>query len=303
MPKFIPTAVLNILNMHFNNKNAFSTKGVFILGKISDTLKTDMEIYIEYAFLENFFYDFILLCLAFLATKRKPYLGRTVFSAVLGGLFALLFPLIGVYGVFFVLLKISVGMLLCMVAFGRLKTKKEWGRYALTTVFFFCFSFGFGGTLLGVYGVLPQKIPSIAVFFGFLLLSAGAIWLIRRLYAQKRAFQGVYPCKITAGGRTIRADGFFDSGNIAQKNGIPVCFVSADLFYEIYKDGGQVCDEMRIHTLSGKKIVRLYAGEIEVRSTKMQVYFTPSGNMIGRNYKILLNSACIGEADETHGMD
>lgn len=262
-----------------------------------------MEIYIEYAFLENFIYDFILLCLSFIATKTKPRWGRTVFSAFLGGTFALLFPLMGIYGFFSVLLKISVGALLCMVAFGRLKTKKEWGRYALTTIFFFCFSFGFGGTLLGVYGVLPQKIPSIAVFFGFLLLSVGAIWLIFRLYAQKKAFEGVYPCMITVERRKIRADGFFDSGNIAQKNGIPVCFISLDLFYEIFKWEGQVCDEMQIHTLSGEKTVRLYAGEIEVQKRKMQVYFTPSKNMIGRNYKILLNSACIGEADETHGMD
>ena len=60
---------------------------------------------------------------------------------------------------------------------------------------------------------------------------------------------------------------------------------------------------MRICTLSGEKVVRLYAGEIEVQKRKMQVYFAVSGNMIGRNYKILLNSACIGEADETDGMD
>ena len=51
-----------------------------------------MEIYIEYAFLENFLYDGGLLALAFFASKEKVRWGRIGLSATLGGVFALLFP-------------------------------------------------------------------------------------------------------------------------------------------------------------------------------------------------------------------
>lgn len=110
----------------------------------------------------------------------------------------------------------------------------------------------------------------------------------------------MYPCVIIVGEKKTRADGFFDSGNLAAKNDMPVCFLSTDLFYmlfesEIFKREGHVCDEMKIITLSGEKKVPIFEGEIEVQNRKMRVYFAPSGNMIGKNYKVLLNAVCIGE--------
>ena len=261
-----------------------------------------MEIYIEYAFLENFIYDGGLLCLSLLASRTELRWKKICFSACMGGLFALIFPLLKLSSGLSVLLKIFIGMLLCMFAFSPLKTKKEWGRYAFTTILFFCFSFGFGGTLLGVYGVSGKKVPSFLIFPAFFLLFLFSIWLIARLYAQKERFQGIYACIITIKGKKIRADGFFDSGNLARKEGFPVCFVSADILYEIIEAGGQVCDEMQICTISGKKRVCLYAGKITVQGKTMQAYFAPSGNRIWKNYKILLNNACIGEADEIDRM-
>ena len=261
-----------------------------------------MEIYIEYVFLENFVYDGALLYLSLLATKTEIKWKRICFSASVGGIFALVFPLLRLSGGLSLLLKISVGAMLCMLAFGRLKTKKEWGRYAFNAVLFFCFSFGFGGTLLGLYGVSTEKVPSFLVFPAFFLLCSFSIWLIARLYVQKRRFQGVYTCVIEVKDKKIKADGFYDSGNLVQNAGKPVCFVSADLLYELIKSGGQVCDEMQIRTISGTKTVYLYAGKITVRGKTMQSYFALSGNRIGKNYKILLNNACIGEVDETDRM-
>ena len=261
-----------------------------------------MEIYIEYAFLENFVYDGGLLFLSLLATKTEIRWKKICFSAFIGGVFALLFPLLKLSGGLSVLLKISVGAVLCMLAFGRLKTKKQWGRYAFTTILFFCFSFGFGGTLLGIYTFSAEKVPTFLVFPAFSLLFFFSIWLIARLYAQKGRFRGIYSCIITVKGKKMRADGFYDSGNFVQKEGKPVCFISVDLLYEIIKAGGQVCGETQIRTLSGDKTVQLYEGELTLQGKTKGVYFALFGNRIEKNYKILLNHACIGEADETDRM-
>ena len=267
-----------------------------------------MEIYIEYAFLENFLFDGALLILALFATKTRITWWRIILSACMGAVFAILFPLLRLPDFFGTLLKIAVGFLLCMLTFGRLKTKKEWGRYALTSVFFFCFSFGFGGTLLGVYGQfnrIKQRIPSVAVFIGFACLVGIAVLLIRKLYARRTVFQSVYPCKIHNGEKQVKTLGFIDSGNLAMKNDLPVCFASPELIYELFgeeiieKGVGHVCDEMEISTLAGEKKVTLYKVELEIETQKIQVYLAPSMNMIKRDYKILLNARVIGETYET----
>ena len=107
----------------------------------------------------------------------------------------------------------------------------------------------------------------------------------------------------TINGKNVAALGFFDSGNLAVKNGLPVCFVGADLFYEICgkemlfeeKGMGQVRDEMQITTMTGIRKIPLFQGEIDVKTgarenVKKAVYFAPATNMIQREYKILLNA-------------
>lgn len=269
-----------------------------------------MEIYIEYVFIENFLYDFVLLWLAFYSTRVKTRWYCLTASACLGGVFALVFPLLHLPMSLLTVLKLTVGALLCLLAFGKISTRKGWGRYLLTTVLFYAFSFGFGGTLLVVYDVLPsgEKIPSGWVFLGFAVLSLVGIWLGKRLYARRMLFRRVYACTVSAGEGRISAEGFYDSGNLAEKNGLPVCFLSPSLFYELFgteilKGRGQVFDEMSISTLAGVKKIPLYQGKIEVKLDGQTIvkdtYFSPSKHMIGREYAVLIN----GRLMEWEGAD
>ena len=98
---------------------------------------------------------------------------------------------------------------------------------------------------------------------------------------------------------TIKAKGFFDSGNQALLKGRPVCFVSPELIYqlfgnEILKGGGQVCDELKIQTMSGEKTVCAYEGRIRLRikgeELEKGVYFASSTNMLWREYNVIINA-------------
>ncbi len=89
--------------------------------------------------------------------------------------------------------------------------------------------------------------------------------------------------------------GFYDSGNLATKKGLPVCFLSADIFYDLFGDtlveeGGEMLEELCISTLAGEKKLLLRRGEIELLGEKKQAYFACSGNMIAREYKIILHA-------------
>ena len=265
-----------------------------------------MEIYIEYALIENFLFDGTLLFLATKAARAETSRLRLIFSAMCGGVFAVLFPLLSLPKILGLLLKLSVGFLLCLLAVKGLKTKKDRGRYALTCIFFFIFSFSFGGVLLALTrNFFEEKVPSLWIIVGFACLTAFSCYLIRKLYAKRGVYSCVYECKISFQGKKLDVLGFWDSGNLARRNLLPVCFLSPELFYDLFKEVifskrmGQVCDEMQIQTVSGIKTIPLYLGEIEVKGikdrVKKQVYFAPSKHIISREYSLLLPSSIFDE--------
>ncbi len=256
-----------------------------------------MTVYIEYAFLQNFFFDGVLLTLALYALKERLCFWRIALSSALGGIFALVFPLIKLPPFLTALLKFSGGALLCMPLMKRLKTGKNWGRYALICFFFFAFTFLFGGSLLGLY-TAPASFW--AVLAGFAGLSVLSIFLIRKLYERRLTAKNTCNCRIFNGEKCVKAQGFIDSGNLARKNGLPVCFIAPDLFYALWGEDilntkGQVSNELAIATLAGGKTVSLYEGEIEANGLKKRAYFAVSSHMVSREYKILISPSLLEE--------
>lgn len=262
-----------------------------------------MVVYVEYAFAENFWIDLLLLYLAHKASGAPIGRLRLLVAAALGAAFAILFPLLVLPTALSYLLRFSVGALLCFIAYGRLQTKKEWGRYAFTCVFFFAFTFLFGGALLGVGA---ENGTWWVVRLGIVLLSAFSIVFIRKLHKKRTENVFLYDCILKNGENCVTTRGFLDSGNAAEYKNIPVCFLSPDLLYDLFggeifeQTGGQVCDEMAITTLSGAKKVRLYKGLLGIRKKSGQtawqtVYFSPTANMLKREYNVLLPNAIVME--------
>ncbi len=249
-----------------------------------------MIVYVELAFLENFCLDFLLLSLSAYAARCAPRLLRLFLSAIVGGIFALLFPLLSLPPFLGGVLKCSVGALLPLLALGKRKWKTG-------TAFFLLFTFAFGGALTALQGL-----PAWGRFPVMIFLAAFSLFLVERLYARRALFAYLYDCEVVLQGKRATARGFLDSGNFATKSGIPVCFLSVDLLYDLMgekwafgsEEGGQGCDEMQIFTQAGVRTTPLYLGEIQIKRGKTvcerEVYFAPSTNRIGREYKILLNS-------------
>ncbi len=246
-----------------------------------------MVVYVELAFLENFCLDFLLLALTAYAAKASPRIGRLLLGGVVGGAFAVFFPLLSLPDFLKWGLKFAVGAILPLIALGR----RKWGIGGL---FFFLFTFSFGGVLLG--GV--QNFPKWVRFPVFLALAFLTLVLVGKLYKRRALFAYIYDCELRVGEKRIKARGFLDSGNFASKEGLPVCFLSPDLFYDISQtgeeEGGQGCDEMQIFTQAGAKKIPLLQGKLLVKQGRndceQRVYFALGANMIGREYKIILHS-------------
>ena len=259
-----------------------------------------MTVYIEYAFLENFLFDGVLLALALYAANAPFSWGRLILSAFCGAVFAILFPLLRLQKALLWLLKIAVGFLLPLLAYGQIKRKKDWGRYAFTAVFFLVITFFIGGALTALLQEIFPKIHTLWTALAFCALALLALLLVKKFRERRRLNDFLYDCRIEYGGKCLWVRGFLDSGNAATKDGLPVCFLSPECVYELYgeeiiKCAGQVCDEMCIATLSGEKRVKLYKGKLQIKGKEKDewVYFAPSANMITREYELLLHNGIV----------
>ena len=263
-----------------------------------------MTVYIEYAFLENFLLDGMLLYLSFRGTKVNFKWKKLCFSAVFGAVFAIIFPLLSLpfFGAY--LLKFAVGFLLCILVFPRIKNKNDLGKYALTCALFFFLSFSFAGAVFAVYdgfsavgnGYQIERAPFTLVLVSAVSFLIFVINLVKKLYKKRAVFRHIYDCAILFGQRRISILGFLDSGNLASANGSPVCFLSPEIVFELWESElFSPRGEITIQTLGGEKTLPLFTGDLEIKKStgifkRKGVYFAPSAHMVSREYKMLLQA-------------
>lgn len=261
-----------------------------------------MEIYIEYALLENFFVDGTLLFLSLAASKQKIFWRRLLLSAALGAAFAVAFPLLPLPSLLLQAFKFFLPLLLVAVA---VKKGKGRGRYALTALLFYALSFAFAGLLTGVlgaldveyfssdYGGIVTSLPVGALFAALVLFAALCCYGVSRLYRLKKTHENIRSCEVQGEKGSVCALGYMDTGNTARYKGLPVCFVTPDLFYDLYGTEAN-CEKTVICTLAGEKTVsvckamRLKIGQGKDETLLEGVYLSPSSGLIGREYKMLL---------------
>ena len=270
-----------------------------------------MEIYIEYAFIENFALDALLCYLAFKLLRLPIRTGFITLSAVIGASFAILYPFLSLFPLtrwLAVAFKLGFPFLACFFGFGCKIYKKDRGRYEISVVSYYALSFLFAG---GVYGFCNAFHINYAfadgVFVGVPIATVSAVCvflgvftgkLIKAVYKRKAIARFIYPCKISVGDRQVRAKGYLDSGNLAEKSGIPVCFLSAELFFDLFgvRAFEESADELCVSTVSGEKRIKLFIlDELLIYSERgknivNKPYCAVSPALQGKEYKVLLGA-------------
>ena len=260
-----------------------------------------MEIYLEYAFLENFLVDACLLYLALSAARAPISIVRVCLGGVVGACFAVVFPLLTLPPWLAYLLKFAVGALLCLLAVKPRPIKK--GVLPLTMALFYAFSFCLGGGLIAIFegfelpyyvlsgGGVRSSLPAGTLLVASALFVALAKTLIRKIYARKRRLAHIVSCSISYKDARVRADGFLDTGNTASHAGRAVCFVTPDVIYRLFELSPPTAS-MPIRTVSGERTIPLYlADELLLCSEQKRlkgVYLSPSVHIIGKEYQLLI---------------
>lgn len=280
-----------------------------------------MEIYVEYAFIENFLLDVSLYYLALKFLKFPIKIKCVLLGGLLGAIFAVCYPILKLYAFCLAeILRVGMPFVICLCSFKRGDLKNDRGRYALSVLSFYVLSFAFAG---GVYGVCAIFNLDYAYVNGTIVgvplgvcfaVGVGLFAFIKRffkeIYKRKSKTKFFYQCELTLNEKSIRANGFLDSGNLASKNGKPICFVTPDLFFDLVglETSSLVMDELAVSTVLGNKKIKIFFLD------EIKIYCDGGENIISkpycavktltgtREYKVLLGAWALEGQERKYGI-
>lgn len=234
-----------------------------------------MQVYVEYALIENFCMDFTLLAAAKAAAKNPAKYGRIAVASVLGACFAVVYPLFELDGVVGIIVKLVSGAAMCAVA-GRFQSFKGYLKF---TALFTAATFLVGGGLIALFslagvsykqggGYVLSSVPVGIPLFAALMLALVIIRVRRKFVANKNV--NAY-CKIYFKDKSAVCPAFYDSGNKVYMSGAPVSIIPAYIAKKL-TDGESIKTYTEIHTVAGKSKIPVFTAEkIEIDDGKSKI--------------------------------
>ena len=194
-----------------------------------------MTVYIEYVFLSNFIFNFLLLYSVVKILKIKYRKLRLFFADLSGTAIAIVIPLFAVGHVLSVLIKLALSLLIVLIL-ARYKSKKQ---FLAALLLFWGLTFALGGVLFGIYFIfgadfsLQQDLSIVSnsplpLFVGGILCF---VFLTKNLVAyisgKKASSKFIYNAVLMLDGVRYELQGFLDSGNqlADDASGLPVVIV------------------------------------------------------------------------------
>lgn len=231
-----------------------------------------MQVYIEFALLENFCMDFALLCAAKAAVKNPARYLRITLASALGACFAVGFPLLALSGVWAVAVKIASGCVLAAIA-GKFNSAKSYAKF---TIAFTAATFVTGGALIALFAITGVSYSSgggyilSSVPVGVPLFAVACVVIIAKKIAAKRALNTAteVKCKIYCNGKCAVSRAFYDSGNKVYLGGSPVSVAPRHVALQLIDCTG-IKTFAYVHTVAGAgKLPVFTADKIEIDDGK-----------------------------------
>lgn len=276
-----------------------------------------MAVYIEYAILDNFIIDFILLFAVKKTLKLPTKNIWLILSAILGTVFAVVLPLLSLPSVLVVMLKGVVLPLMCILL--CINCKK---RYLYSILLTLAYTFVLGGilfalllitsdyTLVGGTITYNADFPISVYLLALCLFGYLAYRLIKYLKLFAAKHNKIYNCKIDFLENTYRIEGFFDSGNILEKDGLPVVFLTDKIL--LARVGRAISKAIAVGkkvgltsvnyaTLSGRGEVKCFPVLLSIGDKTRRVWLAMTRNE-GVCASLILNAKLFGGKNEDIGV-
>lgn len=229
-----------------------------------------MEVYVEYAVIDNLVMDFLLIRFTLKIIKNRSKLIMQILSSSVGTFFAVVSPIYIKNGVLFFLLKILVGFLMPLI-FAKYTSVK---KYLISVFTFLSLTFLFGGVIIAVFTLADISYDNYFISNYDSVIPIGVTALISYLFARilffgvkeffkvKETSSFFRKCVICVGKVKIKTLGYIDSGNFLHddKSGIPIIVSSKSFIKKIRESGAKLTyfKDLKTDTVNGDGNMKLF---------------------------------------------
>lgn len=265
-----------------------------------------MQVYIEYAILDNLIINTIILCLTSFCLRLKICFWRLFLAVIIGTTITILMPLYIVK--FEIIVKIATGLIMCLICCTAkgLRSNITYIIVFLTTTFViggFCFFIIYllGGDSENLPVPLSIITLLIAVYVYFLAKA------IKVFYCKKRVHSFIYSVKIKYKNKCVKVNAFLDTGNRLIDNQKPIVIINQKTFEKLcniklsyillYKDLSRINNAhyIKYNTISGQDKLLVFSVDefiVENKSTigSENILIGVSIKPFGKEYDAILNA-------------
>lgn len=272
-----------------------------------------MIVYWEYAFIENFVLDGLLLYLALKCARMKVRPVNLILAAAAGGTEGVLFPLLVLPNWCITVIKFLGGALLVVIAISK-GTRRT---YPIAIISFFFLTFALGGLLTALYsycnipyvkqeGYIIESAPVALVLAAAGIFTIACVHGVSWLFRYRRITRQIFTCTLKAREKEVCWKAFADSGNCLFYHGHPVCVISAIAVFALFGAHPKEAGKMTVNTVQGSRLSSVFLCErmdIAINGTIrtfQEVYLT-TGEVHSKDYQMILHIAFLeGLHEDSH---
>lgn len=264
-----------------------------------------MEVYVEYAFAENFILDLLLLFLAVKCARAESGPFRLLFAAAVGAAEAVAFPLLPLPVWAAYLVKFFGGAILPILAVkkGTFKT------YLVALVAVFGLTFALGGLLTAAYsffdapyaegnGYLVEGAP-VGLVVGLAGLFGIAVFLLSRsLYRYRKLKRCLFAAELSSGDKVLHCKALADTGNCLSFRGRPVNVIAPTAALALFREERAPLGRIALSTVSGTREVPVFACRLKLGGALFEEALFAVGDVLSKEYQIVLHTSYLEENHE-----
>lgn len=233
-----------------------------------------MQVYIEYAIIDNFVIDYMLLKVTFALTGKPKNRKRLFLCSFLGTLGAVVMPIVGASGIIKFALKIMVLVLMTILS------SKKWTlkRYLHFLGVFLGVTFLTGGSIYALAETfkidLTKDISIALIILPVFFVTKIFVFIAKILYRRSEIVKNTYKIEMNVDDKRVTCYGFFDTGNSVYLDDSPVVFCDEKIFRPLITDKtAKTLSFVSISTIAGTR--RLPTVKID----SLAIYFSAKPNI------------------------
>ena len=240
-----------------------------------------MQVYIEYAILDNLIINTIILCLTSFCLRLKISFWRLFLAVLIGTTITIIMPLYIVK--FEMIVKIATGLIMCLICC----TAKSFRSNITYIIVFLTTTFVIGGFCFFIIYLLGGDSENLPVPLSIItLLIAVYVYFLSKaikvFYSKKKLHNYIYSVKIKNNNNCVKIKAFLDTGNRLTDNKKPIVIINQKTFEKLcnvklsyillYKDLSKINNAHYINynTISGQDKLLVFSVDefvVENKST------------------------------------